>query len=288
MSAGVRETSGVYAPVSVVIPVFNAPMELDSCLESVAATAGQPFEVLIIDDASTDPGVEEVFRRWRSGGPEHWTFRANPENLGFVATANRGMRASAHDVVLLNSDTEVTPGWLEGLQRCLRSDPAIATATPWTNNGEIASLPEFCRANPVPPDATAVAEVIARAGVARYPELPTAVGFCMAVSRRAIEKVGLFDERQFGRGYGEENDFSRRCAQAGLRNVLCDDVYVVHLGGRSFGPTGLRPDESSMRRLLDRHPDYLQIVQAYIEADPLSARRAEILRALEEAGVPMG
>ena len=79
-----------------------------------------------------------------------------------------------------------------------------------------------------------------------------------------------------------------RAVQAGMRNVLCDDVYVVHLGGRSFGPTGLKPDESSMQRLLSRHPDYLRQVQEFITADPLSTRRATILAALDRAGVPMG
>ena len=275
-------------PVSVVIPVYDAPEELDRCLASVAATLGDTPEVLIIDDASPAPATAAVLGRWKQQAPPAWKFLANGVNLGFVATANIGMRASDHDVVLLNSDTEVTPGWLQGLQRCLASDPLIATATPWTNNGEIASLPEFCGVNPVPPDPSAVARVIARAGAVFYPELPTAVGFCMAVSRRAIDRIGLFDETLFGKGYGEENDFSRRAADAGLRNVLCDDVYVVHLGGRSFGPTGLKPDESSMRRLLSRHPDYLARVQAFIAADPLAARREEVLQALDRAGVLMG
>jgi GT2 family glycosyltransferase len=229
-----------------------------------------------------------VLRRWRERLPVNWKFHVNQKNRGFVATANLGMRLTQNDVVLLNSDTEPAPGWLQGLQRCLSSDPLIATATPWTNNGEIASIPGFCQVNPVPPDASAVAGVIARSGVAIYPELPTAVGFCMAISRSAIDRIGVFDEVLFGRGYGEENDFSRRAAQEGMRNVLCDDAYVVHLGGRSFGPIGLKPDESSMQRLLSRHPDYLRQVQAFIESDPLAARRAAIIDALDRAGVPMG
>jgi len=275
-------------PVSVVIPVYNAPEELERCLASVYSTVPGDTEVVVIDDASSDPSTAEVLRRWREIMPVSWKFHANQINRGFVATANLGMRLTQDDVVLLNSDTEPTPAWLRGLQRCLSSDPLIATATPWTNNGEIASIPLFCQANPVPPDASAVAGVIARTGNAIYPELPTAVGFCMAISRRAIDGIGLFDEVLFGKGYGEENDFSMRAVQAGMRNVLCDDVYVVHLGGRSFAPTGLKPDESSMQRLLSRHPDYLRQVQEFITADPLSTRRATILAALDRAGVPMG
>ncbi len=275
-------------PISVVIPVYNAPEELERCLASVYSTVPGDIEVVVIDDASPDSSTAEVLGRWRDIMPVSWKFHANQKNRGFVATVNLGMRLTQYDVVLLNSDTEPTPGWLRGLQRCLLSDPLIATATPWTNNGEIASIPRFCQVNPVPPDASAVAGVIARTGKALYPELPTAVGFCMAIARRAIDRVGLFDEALFGKGYGEENDFSMRAIQAGMRNVLCDDVYVVHLGGRSFGPTGLKPDESSMQRLLSRHPDYLRQVQEFIAADTLSPRRTVILDALDRAGVRMG
>ena len=163
--------------------------------------------MLIIDDASPDGRTHNVLDDWQKRQPGRWRFHFNPVNLGFPATANLGMSLAAGDVVLLNSDTIVTPGWLEGLLNCLASGSDIATATPWTNNGEIASIPGFCKVNPVPPDLTAVADVIRRCGTPAYPELPTAVGFCMAVTRASIEKIGLFDQALFGRGYGEENDF---------------------------------------------------------------------------------
>jgi len=273
---------------AIVIPAYNAAQELDRCLQTVRATVPDGTGVLVIDDASPDPDVAELLRGWRGRAGAAWRFITNARNLGFVATANRGMRLTAGDVVLLNADTEVTPGWLQGLARCLASDRAIATATPWTNNGEIASMPEFCAANPVPPDADQVARAIAASGTPQYPDLPTAVGFCMAVSRSAIDRLGLFDEELFGRGYGEENDFSMRARAAGMRNVLCDDVYVVHLGGRSFGPLGLKPDADSMQRLLSRHPGYLDEVQAFIAADPLAPRRQAILEALGRAGLSLG
>jgi GT2 family glycosyltransferase len=198
------------------------------------------------------------------------------------------MQMTTGHVVLLNSDTIVTTGWLQGMQRCLDSSSRIATATPWTNNGEIVSLPRFCARNPVPEDVEAVAAVIGRAGMATYPEIPTAVGFCMAISRTAIETLGLFDEQVFGLGYGEENDFSQRAITAGLKNVLCDDVYVAHVGGSSFLPRGLAPNETSMQRLLSRHPGYLAIVEQFIAADPLSGRREELLEAVYEAGIALG
>jgi len=280
--------TGRLAPLCVVIPAYNAAEELNTCLESVYSTVPVNTEVIVIDDASPDPAAQKVIRSWRERMADHWSFLANKENQGFVGTANRGMAQTRSNVVLLNSDTVVTPGWLQGLQTCLSSDPTIATATPWTNNGEIVSIPAFCQVNPLPEDLGAVAEVIRSCGAARYPNLPTAVGFCMAISRSAIDHLGPFDQDLFGKGYGEENDFSVRASEAGMRNVLCDTVYVAHVGGRSFGPIGLKPDESSMQRLLSRHPGYLAQVQEFISSDPLACRRAELLEAMQRAGVSLG
>jgi GT2 family glycosyltransferase len=267
----------------VIVPVFNAFEHLQGCLASLAH-ASPGAEVLVIDDASSDPRVRPLLEDWAASDVRHG-LQVQERNRGFVHTANAGRRQAARDVVLLNSDTEVTGGWLEALARCLNSSDDIATATPWTNNGEIASMPGFCEANPPPPDREAVARVLRDQARPRYPEIPTAVGFCMAISRAAIQRVGLFDEAAFGHGYGEENDFSMRARALGMRNVLCDDAYVVHHGGASFGPLGLQPGEVSMQRLLAKHPAYMELVSGFIEADPLAPDRQALIGLLSRAGV---
>ncbi len=266
---------------TVVIPVFNAHDDLTACLASLEAHS-PGARVLVVDDASDDPRIAPLLADW-VGRREHARLVTLPDNRGFVHAANRGVAEAGGDVVLLNSDTVVTAGWLEALERCLASDPAIATATPWSNNAEIVSLPVFGAPNPVPEDPESWARAVRRCARGEHPELPTAVGFCMAVSRRCIDAIGLFDEAAFGRGYGEENDFCRRAAEAGWRNVLCEDAFVVHRGGASFGPLGLSPDEGSMQRLLALHPDYLEVVGAWIAADPLAQRRRDIRAAWEQA-----
>ena len=267
----------------IIVPVFNALDHLEVCLESITRTVPTDTRVILIDDASTDPGVRPALQSWVNAAKPYRQLLVHEKNQGFVATANHGMRLAATDVVLLNSDTQVTSGWLQHLADCLNSDPSIATATPWSNNGEIVSIPTFCVSNPVPQNPDVIAAAIASCGKPHYPEMPTAVGFCMAISLRAIQRIGLFDEETFGRGYGEENDFCQRAEQAGLRNVLCDNAYVVHHGGASFGPLGLKPDESSMQRLLAKHPDYQRKVTEFIQKDPLAPRRKEILDCLQRA-----
>ncbi len=261
--------------IALIVPVFNAPAETRRCLLALhQSLASIEASVIVIDDASTDPAIADVL----SELPERWVRVRNELNLGFVATANLGMAlAGGADVVLLNSDTEVTPGWLQALTRCAASDPQIASITPLTNNGEIASIPAFCRANPWPDDPQAWARACAESGSPQYPDVPTGVGFCMFMRRACLDAIGAFDEQAFGRGYGEENDWCLRASAAGWRHVLCDDAFVAHQGNASFGPLGLGPGGQAMTTLLARYPDYLSRVSAFIEADPMAARRAAIV-----------
>jgi len=265
----------------VVVPVFNAADWLARCLADLEATVPMDTAVIVIDDASSEAQVQDVLRRC----PSHWRIERSATNRGFVASANLGMAlAGDRDVLLLNSDTRPAGDWLARIERCAASDPKIASVTPFTNNGEIASLPDLCRAAPVPDDPQRWARACAEAGEPAYPAIPTAVGFCMWLRRACIDAVGDFDAEAFGRGYGEENDWCMRALKAGWRHVLCDDAFVAHLGNASFGPLGLAPSDDAMRVLLARHPDYLGRVQDFIERDPLEPLRRRIVERLDASG----
>ena len=264
----------VPSPVDVVVPVYNAPDDLRRCVESVLACTQRPFALVLIDDGSTDPAIAAFFDTLARSRDARIVLMRNARNLGFTATANLGLTRSRADVVLLNSDTIVTHGWLDALLRCAESDPRIATVTPFSNNAEICSFPRFCENNPI--DASVGPEriraALGAAAVPTYPDLPTGVGFCMLVRRAAIDAIGTLDTA-FGAGYGEENDFCLRAARAGFRNVLADDAFVVHTGGRSFAG---RKDELGARNLalLERlHPHYSEMIRSYVASDPLRPLR---------------
>jgi GT2 family glycosyltransferase len=267
---------------AIIVPVFNAAEQLGHCLDALEQTLmGTQDRVIVIDDASTDPAVGRILQRL----PESWLRVRNADNVGFVGTANLGISlAGRSDVILLNSDTQVTRGWLDAMLACAASDERIASITPLTNHGEIASIPDFCRANPWPEDAERWAAACRAAGPPQYPEVPTAVGFCMYLRRACVDSLGVFDELTFGRGYGEENDWCCRASAAGWRHVLCDAAFVAHHGGASFGPLGLKAGGAAMDALLGRYPDYLERVQAFIQADPMADRRRLILEAYERLG----
>ena len=265
---------------AVVVPIHDGADALRACLDSLRRTLPREVRVELVDDASRDPAIGAQLDALERDPP--WNLRVvrQRENLGFVGTVNAAFARRTGDLVLLNSDTVTTGGWLERLARCAASDPRIATATPFSNNAEICSFPEFCRANPVPADPEAVARA-AGATTPGYPELPTAVGFCMFVRGAALAAVGDFDAGTFGRGYGEENDFCLRAAALGWRNVLCDDAYVVHLGGVSFGAVGLKPGGENLARLVARYPKYNALVADFIASDPLAPIRGRIAQRLE-------
>ncbi|CAN5316957.1 glycosyltransferase [soil metagenome] len=261
--------------IDVIIPVYNAPDDLDRCLESVLRCTDSRHRIILIDDCSPDPRIGVYFESLRAAKNPCLSLFANEVNLGFVGTVNRGMALSENDVVLLNSDTIVTPGWLEKIIRCALSDSHIGTITPFSNNAEICSFPNFCEENALPEgmNAADVNQAIEMAAIPVYPDIPTGVGFCMYIRRQLLAKIGLFDDKTFRLGYGEENDFCMRAAKEGWRNVLCDDTFVQHVGSRSFSTKKQALAEENMQRLLAKHPDYMQQVMAFIGKDPVKPIR---------------
>jgi GT2 family glycosyltransferase/glycosyltransferase involved in cell wall biosynthesis len=273
-ATGSRAGQTADATVDVVVPVYNAADDLARCVESVLLHTQHPYRLVLIDDASPDPAIAAFFDGLKRRALPHVLLLRNRRNRGFPATANRGMGLSRADAVLLNSDTIVTTGWLTALARCAASGPRIGTVTPFSNNAEICSFPRFCENNAPGDgdDAEAVRAALARAAVPTYPCLPTGVGFCFYIRRELIDAIGVFD-LAFGPGYGEENDYCMRALAAGYRNVLCDDAYVLHLGGRSF--VGQKSDLGvrNTALLLERHPRYAEIVRQFITGDPLRPLR---------------
>ena len=265
----------------VIIPVFNAFADVIRCLDSVLRLTPVHARIVLIDDASTDPRIAPYVMQVQSQHTERVLYLQNESNLGFVHTVNRGMALSQHDVVLLNSDTEVTPDWLEGLVACADADPHTATVTPFSNNAEICAYPVFCRNTQVGDlDLTALCQTMAQAHDGSYPEIPTAVGFCMFIRRKALDAVGLFDAERFGRGYGEENEFCCRASAAGFKHWLCTDAFVVHHGGRSFLGDTSELKQRHLAALLQLFPDYSDRIAQFVAADPIAPYRRRIQHAL--------
>jgi GT2 family glycosyltransferase/glycosyltransferase involved in cell wall biosynthesis len=274
-----REQAPMGPPVvDVVIPVYRGIEETLDCVRSVIAGRGRiACEILVIFDCGPEPELLEELRGIAATGDIR--LLENEENLGFVGTVNRGMRhGTVNDVVLLNSDTVVPPGWLDRLHAAAAADERVGTVTALSNNATICSLPRIGGMDGLPYGATLeeIDAACARANAGVAVDLPTAHGFCMYVKRATIEDVGLFDEEAFGRGYGEENDFSLRAAARGWRNVAACDVFVQHKGSVSFQGSAGELTERNLRIIAGRYPDYHRQVMQFIEADPMHAPRNRV------------
>jgi GT2 family glycosyltransferase/glycosyltransferase involved in cell wall biosynthesis len=240
----------------VVVPVFNAYDDVVECVDSLLASTSTNTPILILDDASTDhriPDTLDPLSRDRG-----FAYVRKPTNSGFVGTVNLAFEwCKPHDVVVVNSDVIVPPGWLERLREAAYCRSTNATATPLTNNGTILSVPY--RNKPVPDlikgMTTAEMDVrIREASLMLRPIIPVAIGHCIYFKRSALDAVGYFDE-VFAPGYAEEVDFSQRAVMAGFSHVAADDLFVFHKGSRSFDAEG-----EERRRLLQSSHE--KIVQA--------------------------
>ena len=271
--------------IDVVIPVFGAADALERCLASVfGSTQLPPHRLIVVVDGPQEEDVEKVLARKLDGRRELVALLRNQVRSGFVASVNHGMADSNRDVVLLNSDTQVSNGWLDRLQAAAYSDPAIATVTPLSNSATICSLPEFLEDNLLPAGVSTetMGEIVQRTSNREYPRLPTGVGVCLYIKRSALDAVGLFDESKFGLGYGEENEFCVRATSAGFEHIADDATFVFHEGQKSFGPEKTRLTKKSMRTLRSIDPTYVPRVAAFIRSDPLARIREKVVDELRQ------
>ena len=265
--------------IEIVVPIFNAAFDVAQCLAALQDHTPEFARVWLVDDASTDAQIGAMLEAFKARARFNVEILRNAKNLGFIGSVNRALTQVQGDALLLNSDAIITRDSILAIARAAESVPNAASITPWSNNAEICSFPNFCINNAVPENLDELADACA-ALTPRYPELPTGVGFCMFMSQFALRRLGLFDGATFGRGYGEENDWCRRALGFGMLNILCDNAFVVHAGGRSFAATGETPGGENLRRLSARYPSYQESVARFIEADPLAADRARLSAAI--------
>ncbi len=262
----------------VIVPVHRGLRETLACIEAVLATIAAPDRLVAVNDASPEPALVAALTSLAQDG-RLVLLHTQPGARGFPAAVNAGLRAaSGRHAVLLNSDTLVAHGWLDTLRAAACSAPDIGTATPLSNEASIFSYPDASGGNP-PPDLAAtqrLAALAAEANAGRLVDVPTAHGFCMFLRADCLAETGLFDERTFAQGYGEENDFSERARALGWRHVAVPSVFVAHLGGVSFG--GAREDllRRNLAILEARHPAYRAKVAAFLAADSLASARRRL------------
>lgn len=227
--------------VDIIIPIYNALEDVKHCINSLYEHKTHNFNVIAIDDCSNNETKEYLERESITKG---FKLIRNEENLRFTKTVNRGFKESNGDfVVLLNSDTIVTPRWIEKILTCFNSDKDIGIVGPLSNAASWQTVPVRndkvnggWLVNEIPKGYTVdeMGLLIEVLSTKAYPKVPSVNGFCYVIKREVLNKNGSLDAEYFPTGYGEEDDFSIRTIDAGYKIAVADDTYIFHAKSKSY------------------------------------------------------
>ena len=261
--------------LSILIVNFNTGTWLRDCLQSLfARLPAGGFEVLVLDNASTDGSVDAVRRRWPAV-----RVVAQGRNAGFAAASNTGIRASSGTLLLLlNSDCVVPGGAIDRLVERLRAHPDAAVAgprlvdatgrtelsfgrmiSPWAELRQKA-LGMACNRGLGP----AVRWVDRAVSSENYVDWVS--GAVLLVYRADAEAAGLLDERYFL--YTEDVDFCAAIRGRGRRVLFTPEATVTHLRGRSRatvpGAMNAAYRRSHLAFYEKHHPYWAPVLRIYL------------------------
>ncbi len=214
--------------ISVIIPVYNSLGFLKKCLKSLGKKT-EDFELILVNNGS-GPETERYLRSVKGA-----VLINNRTNLGFAKAVNQGMLAARSEfLAMVNSDIIFLDDWAGPVLKIFRENPGIGAVGPLTNRtygvqrvildkkveNDLGKLRKFSAA-------------LKMRFAGEFSRVHRLVGFCFAVRKELIGKIGLLDER-FGTGCYEDFDYSLRIRQAGYSLAVAKDVFVWHNHHSSF------------------------------------------------------
>ncbi len=225
--------------ISIIIVNRNTRDLLQNCLESISKTVRNiSYEIIVVDNASQDGSDAMLKDKY----PQVKVIQ-NTENLGFGAANNQAMRImNGRYALLLNSDTVLTENAVHELYTFMENHPEAAMSCGQLLNADgskqnsIASFPTFLTLLTNMP-------MLEYLFPKRYPskrynyekpiEVDSGIGACLLVRKKAIDDVGMFDERYFF--FFEETDWAYQMKSAGWKIFYVPTAFIYHLQGQSIG-----------------------------------------------------
>ena len=244
-STGHDQTNETSAPLlSMVMLTWNQLDYTRSCLASIQRTVSLPFELIVVDNGSTDGTVDWL--RQQAELDSRIRLVENRENRGFSAGNNQGVQLTrGRYILLINNDLVFYSQWLEGMLELFERYPDAGIVGPMTDHAsglQVVAEAASLTAEELP----VFAERFRERWRGRVIRCRRVVGFCMLFRRELFEQIGLLDE-SFGSGNYEDDDYCLRAELAGYRNLLAGDVFVHHAGGASFSGNNLDREAANLR-----------------------------------------
>jgi GT2 family glycosyltransferase len=229
--------------ISVVVVNWNRKELLRACLNSLKRQEGVPFEIIVVDNGSSDGSADMAEQDFGT-----YVIR-NTENRGFCAANNQGIQVAHGEFIgLLNNDAEAEPGWLTALWRACSEAADVGMAASkivvWEDPGVIDKAGHL-----IFPDGqnrgrgTGAPD---RGQFDRQEEVLWPDG-CAALYRKAmLDQIGGFDEDFFA--YGDDAELGLRARIAGWRCIYTPHAVVRHHRGSTLGK-----DSSRRLELIERN-----------------------------------
>lgn len=214
--------------VTVIIPNYNGLAFMEPCFRALDAQTSRDFEVLVVDNGSTDGSVE-----WLKEKEIPAIFLA--ENTGFSGAVNVGIRAAKTPfVILLNNDTEPDSDYIGEMLRAIERSPRIFSVSSkmiqlyhkelMDDAGDMYSLLGWAYQRGVGRPSS---------GYQRPAKVFSACAGAAIYRREVFEEIGYFDEMHFA--YLEDIDVGYRAKIAGYENHYCPKALVYHVGSGTSG-----------------------------------------------------
>lgn len=227
--------------LSIIIVNWNTREYLERCLASVGPEikrlAPRNVEVVVVDNRSTDGSSDMVRRDFPSV-----RLIESEKNLGFAGGNNMALQSSVGEhLLLLNPDTEVFPGAIEGLLKYLEAHPRTGAVGPALLNPDGTLQASAYPAPTLGRELWRLLHLDRLRRISSYPllmwrgedsqQVDVIQGACLMTRREVLTQVGMLDEGFFM--YTEEVDLCLRIRQAGWNIVWLPSLEVVHHGGQS-------------------------------------------------------
>jgi GT2 family glycosyltransferase len=247
---------GLELDLSIIIVNYNVENLLKKSLESIFNFQKKlRFEVIVADNGSKDQSAQMVRKHFPGV-----KLIENQRNLGFSAACNQGIRMSrGRYILLLNPDTEFTPGGISEMIKFMDSQPEVGICGPQMVDPQgkvhfsVRSFPSYLTAissgqsilNRVFPDNPLSRKYLLKdQSRSQQMKVDWVSGSCLLAKRDVFEKIGLLDERFFM--YVEDVDFCYRAKKAGFSVYYFPNSVVIHHIGKST-------QKSKLRMLLEHH-----------------------------------